>query len=81
MMIVAVNNHFSRPLLVWYAELQLSDPPKAPPTCEPVRWSSMAATKSTDRIIWIYGRRDFIDMDILAWAAFGCNLYAILFLL
>ena len=32
MMIVAVNNHFSNPLLVWYAELQLSLPPKAPPT-------------------------------------------------
>lgn len=62
MTMVAVNRPFSRPRRVWNAELKLSDPPKAPPTCAPVFWSNIAATSTTERIICTYGRRDFIGL-------------------
>lgn len=34
--IVTLNKDFSKPRLVWNAELKLSPPPKAPPREEPV---------------------------------------------
>ena len=56
MMMVVVKRIFSMPRLVWNAELKLSLPPKAPPTCAPVRCKRIAAIKSADRMICIYGR-------------------------
>ena len=51
MIIVTVNSPFSIPRRVWKAELKLSLPPKAPPTCAPVLCKRMAATRRTDRMI------------------------------
>lgn len=60
MTIVVLNRTFSKPRLVWKAELKLSLPPKAPPTWAPVFWIKIIAVRITDNIIWIYGRRDLI---------------------
>src|SRR3989344_7292273 len=50
-----INRVLSKPRLVWKPALQLSAPPKAPPSDDPDCWSKMAAAKRTERPICIYG--------------------------
>jgi hypothetical protein len=58
--IVMVKSVFSNPRLVWNAELKLSLPPKAPPTCEPVFCSNIAVTRITASTICMYGSMEII---------------------
>ena len=53
--IVAQNNVFSNPRLVWKPELKLSAP-KAPPSDAPVRCKRMAIISSTESTICTNGR-------------------------
>lgn len=46
---------FSKPRLVWNAELKLSPPPKALPTDALVCCKSIAVIIRTANMIWIYG--------------------------
>jgi len=49
-----LNKKSSAPRRLWNAELKLS-PPNAPPKLEPRCCKRIAATRRTERIIWIYG--------------------------
>ncbi len=49
-----LNRKSSAPRRLWNAELKLS-PPNAPPKLEPRCCKRIAATRRTERIIWIYG--------------------------
>lgn len=52
---VIMKSVFSNPRRVWKAELKLSLPPKAPPTCEPVLCSKIAVRSTTASTICMYG--------------------------
>ena len=49
--IVKLNKNFSKPLLVWKPEFQLSPPPKDPPTPASDLCRRTVVTRSTESII------------------------------
>lgn len=54
---VALNNVFSRPRLVWNMEVvPPSPPPSAPPTSDPDRCNKIAPISKTERTICAQGR-------------------------